>query len=46
MKNILEININRNDQLLVEDEVMELEDIKQTTIDFLDTAEPIDLLNI
>jgi biopolymer transport protein ExbD len=24
MKNILEININRNDQLLVEDEVMEL----------------------
>ena len=38
MKNILEININRNDQLLVEDEVMELEDIKQTTIDFLDNG--------
>ena len=38
MKNILEININRNDQLLVEDKVMELEDIKQTTIDFLDNG--------
>jgi hypothetical protein len=38
MKNILEININRNDQLLVEDEVMELEDIKQTTIDFIDNG--------
>ena len=38
MKNILEININRNDQLLVEDEVMQLEDIKQTTIDFLDNG--------
>jgi hypothetical protein len=38
MKNILEININRNDQLLVEDEVMELEDIKQTTIEFLDNG--------
>ena len=38
MKNILEININRNDQLLVEDVVMELEDIKQTTIDFLDNG--------
>ena len=38
MKNILEININRNDQLLVEDELMELEDIKQTTIEFLDNG--------
>ncbi|MFC2109353.1 ExbD/TolR family protein [Bacteroidota bacterium] len=38
MKNILEININRNDELLVEDEIMEIGDIKQTTIDFLDNG--------
>lgn len=38
MKNILEININRNDQLLVEDEIMEIKDIKQYTIDFLDNG--------
>jgi len=38
MKNIFEININRNDQLLVEDEEMEIKDIKQATIDFLDNG--------
>ena len=38
MKNILEININRNDQLLVEDELMEMKDVKQFTIDFLDNG--------
>ncbi|WP_139957701.1 ExbD/TolR family protein [Flavicella sediminum] len=37
-KNILEININRNDELLVEDERMEIADLKQTTIDFLDNG--------
>lgn len=38
MKNILEININRNDQMLVEDKLMEMEDLKQFTIDFLDNG--------
>lgn len=38
MKNIFEININRNDQLLVEDEEMDIKDIKQATIDFLDNG--------
>lgn len=38
MKNILEITINRNDELLVEDELMELNDLKQATIDFLDNG--------
>lgn len=37
-KNILEININRNDELLVEDERMEIKDIKQFTVDFLDNG--------
>jgi len=37
-KNIFEVNINRNDELLVEDEVMKIEDIKQATIDFLDNG--------
>lgn len=38
MKNILEININRNDALLVEDKEMSIEDIKQTALDFLDNG--------
>lgn len=38
MKNILEININRNDKLLIEDEIMEIQDVKQFTIDFLDNG--------
>ena len=38
MKNIFEVNINRNDQLLVEDEEMKVEDIKEATIKFLDNG--------
>ena len=38
MKNILEININRNNELLIEDEIKKVEDIKQLTIDFLDNG--------
>lgn len=37
-KNILEVNLNRNNQMLVEDELMEIEDLKQYTIDFLDNG--------
>lgn len=37
-KNILEININRNNELLIEDERKEVTDVKQITIDFLDNA--------
>ncbi|MGB2129058.1 MAG: ExbD/TolR family protein [Flavicella sp.] len=37
-KNIFEVNINRNDQLLVEDEEMQIGDIKEATIKFLDNA--------
>jgi len=37
-KNILEINLNRNNQMLVEDEEMEIKDLKQFTIDFLDNG--------
>lgn len=37
-KNILEVNLNRNNDLLVEDEEMELKDLKQFTIDFLDNG--------
>lgn len=37
-KNILEINLNRNNEMLVEDERMEIEDLKQYTIDFLDNG--------
>ena len=38
MRNIFEVNINRKDKLLVEDEEMEIEDIKQAAIDFLDNG--------
>ena len=37
-KNIFEVNINRNNEMLVEDEEMNLEDLKQATIDFLDNG--------
>lgn len=37
-KNIFEININRNNEILVEDEEMEVKDLKQAVIDFLDNA--------
>jgi biopolymer transport protein ExbD len=38
MKNILEINLNRNDEMLVEDEISQIADIKQIAIDFLDNG--------
>ncbi|MEI6864878.1 biopolymer transporter ExbD [Flavicella sp.] len=37
-KNILEINLNRNDDMLVEGERMKIEDLRQFTIDFLDNG--------
>ncbi|OSY88619.1 biopolymer transporter ExbD [Tenacibaculum holothuriorum] len=37
-KNIFEISINRNNDLFVEGEIMELKDLKQATIDFLDNG--------
>jgi len=37
-KNIFEININRNNEILVEDEEMDLSNLKQAVIDFLDNA--------
>lgn len=37
-KNILEINLNRNNEMLVEEELMEIKDLKQFTIDFLDNG--------
>ena len=38
MKNIFEININKNNQLFVDDEVMELKDLKAATIKFIDNG--------
>lgn len=37
-KNILEINLNHKDEMLVEDELMDIKDLKQFTIDFLDNG--------
>jgi len=37
-KNLFTVLVNRNDQLLVEDELMELKDLRQATIDFLDNG--------
>jgi len=37
-KNILEINLNRNNEMLVEEEIMKIKDLKQFTIDFLDNG--------
>lgn len=37
-KNIFEVNINRNDELLVEDNEMNLKDLRQAAIDFLDNG--------
>jgi len=37
-KNILEVNINRFDQLLVEDEEVTIKDIRQLAIDFIDNG--------
>ncbi len=37
-KNLFIVNVNRNDQLLVEEELMELKDLKQAAIDFIDNG--------
>ncbi len=37
-KNIFEVNINRFDQLLVEDEEVKIEDVRQLAIDFIDNG--------
>lgn len=37
-KNLFIVNVNKNDQLLVEDELMELEDLRQAAIEFLDNG--------
>lgn len=38
MKNIFEISINKNDELFVEGEVMELKDLREATIKFIDNG--------
>ncbi|MBS9774172.1 MAG: biopolymer transporter ExbD [Tenacibaculum sp.] len=38
MKNIFEISINKNNELLVENEHMELKDLKEATIKFIDNG--------
>jgi len=37
-KNIFTVLINKNDQLLVEDEVMDLKDLRQAAVEFLDNG--------
>ena len=37
-KNLFIVNVNRNDQLLVEEELMELKDLRQAAIDFIDNG--------
>lgn len=37
-KNIFEVNINRNNELLVEGEEMKLEDLRQAAMDFIDNG--------
>lgn len=37
-RNIFEVNINRNNELLVEGEAMKIEDLKAATIDFIDNG--------
>ena len=37
-KNLFVVNVNKDDQLLVEDELMELKDLRQAAIDFLDNG--------
>ncbi|QVY64138.1 biopolymer transporter ExbD [Polaribacter sp. Q13] len=37
-KNIFEVNINRNNELLVEGERMEIKDLKEAAIDFIDNG--------
>ena len=37
-KNIFTVEVNKNNQLLVEEELMELKDLRQAAIDFLDNG--------
>ena len=37
-KNLFIVNVNKDDQLLVEDELMELKDLRQAAIEFLDNG--------
>mgnify|MGYP001818175298 CR=1 FL=1 len=37
-KNLFIVNVNKDDQLLVEEELMELKDLRQAAIDFLDNG--------
>ena len=37
-KNLFVVNVNKNDQLLVEEELMDLKDLRQAAIDFLDNG--------
>ncbi|MBT0607793.1 ExbD/TolR family protein [Aequorivita echinoideorum] len=37
-KNLFIVNVNKNDQLLVEDELMELKDLRQAAVEFLDNG--------
>lgn len=38
MKNIFEINVNRFDDLLIEDKPAKIEDVRQLTLDFIDNG--------
>jgi biopolymer transport protein ExbD len=44
-KNILEVNINLNNELFVENEVIQLKDLKQIAIDFIDNGAGLDKNN-
>ncbi|MEM7085173.1 MAG: biopolymer transporter ExbD [Bacteroidota bacterium] len=37
-KNLFIVNVNRSDQLLVEEELMDIEDLRQAAIDFIDNG--------
>lgn len=37
-KNVFQVMVNRNDDLLVEDELMDLSDLRQAAVDFLDNG--------
>ncbi|NND61942.1 MAG: biopolymer transporter ExbD [Flavobacteriaceae bacterium] len=37
-KNLFIVNVNRNDQLLVEEELMDLKDLRQAAIEFIDNG--------
>ncbi|MCH9660605.1 MAG: biopolymer transporter ExbD [Bacteroidetes bacterium] len=37
-KNLFIVNVNRDDQLLVEDDLMDLKDLRQAAIDFIDNG--------